>query len=264
MYGTGERLAARSLVSCKWRPARYREEAARCGVAMRMSTDLRESLTVERGGGTPVLTFMIADDNAAYREGVRAALEGHDFALAGEASNVETAVAVAAAEKPDVCLIDLNLPGNGLSAVARIVKSMPTATVVVLGESTKSADVLAVFERGASGYLLKGISGDELATSLRAAYSGEPALSRALVPLLVYQVRRANRRRLVLPTGAVSLTAREWDVGELLCQGLATDEMAARLGLSPVTVRRHVGLLVKKIGAPNREVAIETLRMFAR
>jgi two-component system nitrate/nitrite response regulator NarL len=222
------------------------------------------SLKQESRIDVPILTFLIADASATFREGLRSELESRSFALVGEATNVANAVALATSENPDVCLVDLTLPGNGLSAIARILKAVPTACVVVLADSSESADVLAAFERGASGYLLKGVSGDELAVSLRAACKGEPALSRSLVPLLVYQVRRGSRRRLVLPTGTVSLTAREWDVGELLREGHATDEIASRLGLSPVTVRRHVGLLVRKLGAPNREVAVETLRMFAR
>ena len=70
--------------------------------------------------------------------------------------------------------------------------------------------------RGAAGYLLKGISGERLASTLRGAYGGEPPLSRSLVPHLVDEIRRGSERRLLLPTGAVTLTPREWEVGELL------------------------------------------------
>jgi DNA-binding NarL/FixJ family response regulator len=212
-----------------------------------------------------VLTFLIADEGGASRQGVRAELELHGFACVGEATNVSSAIAAAAARKPDVCLVDLNLPGNGLSAVARIVHADPTATVVVLGDVASPADVLAALERGASGFLPRGVAGAELATALRAAYRGELALSRALVTLLVQQVRRGARRRLVLQDGAaVALTAREWDVGEMLCAGFGTEEIAVRLGVSPVTIRRHVALLMKKLGAPNRAAAVETLRLFSR
>jgi two-component system nitrate/nitrite response regulator NarL len=211
-----------------------------------------------------VLRILVADDNAAMRAGIRTELERRSFEVVAEASSVDDAVAQAATEQPDVCLIDLRLPGNGLSAVARIVKGVPSACVVVIAAESDPPDVLAALDRGAMGFLLKGISGDELAASLRAACSGEPALSRSLVPLLVYQVRRGNRRRIVLPSGAVSLTAREWDVGELLRDGVGTDEIAQRLGVSPITVRRHVGLLIKKLGVPSRDAAIQTLRLFAR
>lgn len=210
------------------------------------------------------LTFLIADDDASLRASVREALETRGFALAAEAADAASAVAAAVRERPDICLIEVDLPGSGFSTIAQIAKRVPTTTIVVLTDSAKATDLLAALERGASGYLLKGISGEALATTLRAAYEGEPALSRALVPHLINQVRRGPRRRLVLPTGAVSLTAREWEVGELLRAGLTTEEIAARLGLSPVTVRRHVALLLKKIGAPNREAAVEVLKMFGR
>jgi len=209
-------------------------------------------------------TLLIADGDAGHRRKTREHLERRGFDVVGEAASVADAVDRALAHQPDLCLVDLQLPGGGLAAVAKIAKAAPQTAVVVLADSDDKADVLAVFERGASGYLLKDIGANELATSLKAAANGEPALPRALVPLLVSQVRRGNRRQLTLPTGAVVLTARELDVGELLRDGHPTREIAARLGLSPVTVRRHVGLLMKKFGATDRAAVVETLRSYAR
>ena len=123
---------------------------------------------------------------------------------------------------------------------------------------------MGAFTRGASGYLLKGISGERLASTLRGAYRGEPPLSRSLVPYLVDEIRRGSVRRLTLPGGSVTLTPREWEVGELLRDGNSTTEIAERLGVSPVTVRRHVGLLLQKLGAKNREAALELLRSYGR
>jgi DNA-binding CsgD family transcriptional regulator len=84
------------------------------------------------------------------------------------------------------------------------------------------------------------------------------------VPYLVNEVRRGSDRRLTLPSGPVTLTPREWEVGDLLCEGRSTAEIAVRLGVSPVTVRRHVGLLLQKLGTPSRPAAIEVLRTYAR
>jgi DNA-binding NarL/FixJ family response regulator len=108
------------------------------------------------------------------------------------------------------------------------------------------------------------LSGERLASTLRAAHHGEPALSRSLVPHLVDEIRRGSVRRLVLPSGSVTLTSREWEVGELLREGQSTAEIAERLGVSPITVRRHVSLLVQKLGAESREAAVETLRAYGR
>jgi two-component system, NarL family, nitrate/nitrite response regulator NarL len=209
-------------------------------------------------------TLLIADGDAGQRRKTRDELEQQGFDVVGEAANVEDAVDRAVSQRPDLCLVDLGLPGGALAAVARIAKAVPETAVIVLADSEDKADVLAVLERGASGYLLKAIGADELAASLRAAANGEPALSRAHVPLLVSQLRRGNRRQLPLPSGVVVLTAREWDVGELLRDGHPTREIAARLGLSPVTIRRHVGLLMKKLGAADREAVVEALKLYAR
>src|SRR4051794_5757398 len=130
---------------------------------------------VARADG-PVLTYVIASDSAEFREGIRVELERHSFALVGEAESVVAAVEMTVSTEPEVVLVDLRLPGNGLSAVARITRTVPTACVVVLGDSALGQDVLAALERGASGYLLKGITGPELATALRSACNGEPAL----------------------------------------------------------------------------------------
>jgi two-component system, NarL family, nitrate/nitrite response regulator NarL len=209
-------------------------------------------------------TCLIAHAAAAYRQRTLQGLEERGFTVVAEAASVDDALALAVREDPDLCLVSMQLPGGGLAAVARIVKAMPATAVVVLAVEATDGDVVAALERGALGYLREDVGLDELAASLRAAAKGEPALSRALVPLLVDHVRRGTRRRVVLPSGVVQLTAREWDVGELLRDGHPTREIAARLGLSPVTVRRHVALLTKKLGATDRGAAIETLKLFSR
>jgi two-component system, NarL family, nitrate/nitrite response regulator NarL len=209
-------------------------------------------------------TCLIAHAADAYRQHIRKGLKERGFSVVGEASTVDDALALAVREEPELCLVALRLPGGGLTAVGRIVKAVPSTTVVVLAAGVADGDVVAALERGALGYLAEDIGHDELAASLRAAAKGEPALPRALVPLLVDHVRRGTRRRVVLPTGVVQLTAREWDVGELLRDGHPTREIADRLGLSPVTVRRHLALLTKKLGAADRNAAAEALRHFSR
>ncbi len=119
----------------------------------------------------------------------------------------------------DICLIEIELPGDGLYAIGRIARSSPETLIIVLSRSDRAEDVVNAFMRGASGYLLKGISGERLAASLRAAHRGESAVSRSLVPFLVDEVRRGSERRLALPGGPVTLTRREWEVGGLLYEG---------------------------------------------
>jgi DNA-binding NarL/FixJ family response regulator len=210
-------------------------------------------------------TVVIADDDVQQRRAARKALEGHGLAVVGQTADADAAIAAATRLRPDICLIDLELPGDGLNAIGRIAKASPKTLIVVLSRSDSPDDVVAAFTRGASGYLLKGLPGDRLATTLlAAAQGGEPALSRSLVPHLVHEIRRGSARRLVLPEGAVTLTAREWEVGDLLREGYTTAEIASRLGVSPVTVRRHVGQLLQRLGAETREDAVELLRAYAR
>ncbi len=209
-------------------------------------------------------SVLIADDDALHRREVREALEARRFVVVGEASDAAAAIGAATRLRPDICLIEIELPLEGLSAIGRIAKASPHTMIVVLSRSDRPEDVVTAFTRGASGYLLKGISGERLASTLRAAYHGEPPLSRSLVPYLVDEIRRGSSRRLALPDGPVTLTPREWEVGELLREGRSTTEIAETLGVSPITVRRHVGLLVNKLGAKNRQEAVGLLRAYGR
>ena len=214
--------------------------------------------------GVEHLSVLIADDDAPFRAAIRRALEEDGLVVVFEAADAATAIGAVTRLQPDICLIEIELPDDGLAALGRIVKASPETLVIVLSRSDRPEDVVTAFTRGASGYLLKGLSDERLASTLVAAHNGEPALSRSLVPHLVDEVRRGSVRRLVLPGGPVTLTARESEVGELLREGQSTAEIADRLGVSPVTVRRHVGLLLHKLGAESREAAIETLRTYGR
>src|SRR5262249_41569434 len=126
-------------------------------------------------------------------------------------------------------------------------------------------DVVGALTRGASGYLLKdGLSGARLASTLLAAHRGEPALSRSLVPHLVDEIRHLSTRRITLPGGQVTLTPREWEVAELLRGGSSRAVPADSPGVPPVTARRHIGPLPRKLGAENREDAVEMTRAYGR
>jgi DNA-binding NarL/FixJ family response regulator len=207
------------------------------------------------------LSVLVADPDPEQRAAVREALEAHGLAIAGEAGDAASAAAAASRQRPDILLLELRLPGDPLQAIARVAKASPETLVVVLTASDRTEDVVSAFARGAAGYLLKGLSGERLASTLRAAYRGEPALSRSLVPHLVEEIRRGSLRRVALPgRPAVTLSPREWEVGRLLRDGFTTAEIAERLGVSPVTVRRHVGLLLRKLGVRERRAAVELLR----
>jgi len=209
-------------------------------------------------------SVVIADPDTAFRTFVRKALQADGFRLVAEVEDARRAVGVVRRARPDLVLLDLEPPGRALEAIARVARAGAPTLVVVLTASDRPEDVVGALEQGASGYLLKGLNGERLAATLRAALRGEPAVSRAVVSHLVDEIRQQPARKLALPEGAVTLTPREWQVGQLLRDGQSTAEIAARLGLSPVTVRRHVGLLVNKLGAEDRATAVEKLRAFGR
>jgi DNA-binding NarL/FixJ family response regulator len=220
------------------------------------------------GGGNAArehLTVLLADGDVVFRRSVRKALETGGLIVVDEVGDAAGAISAASRLEPDICLIELELAGEGASAIGRIAKRSPQTLIVVLSYSARPEDVVGALTRGASGYLLKdGLSGDRLASTLLGAHRGEPALSRSLVPHLVDEIRHVSTRRITLPTGQVNLTPREWEVAELLREGNSTAAIADRLGVSPVTVRRHVGLLLRKLGAENREDAVEMIRAYAR
>jgi DNA-binding NarL/FixJ family response regulator len=210
------------------------------------------------------ISVLIADHQAPVRAGIRSALETDEFVIVGEATDATSTVSAAVSTRPDICLVDMVMPGNGLNAVAAIARRSPATTIVVLTGSSDPAGLLAALERGASGYLPRDFASGDLAKTLRAARNGEPALSRAMHLELIHEVRERPDRRFALPHGPVELTVREWDVAELLRDGLTTVEIAGRLGVSPVTVRRHVASVLKKLGVPDRQAAVRALKAARR
>lgn len=215
-------------------------------------------------GGREALTVLIADADRASRIRLRKELRDDGLVVVGDVGDADTAVAWAGRERPQICLIDLDLPGGGLNAIARVAEAAPQTLIVVLTESDRSDHLIAALTRGASGYLLKGMTGERLAATLRAAHHGETALSRSLVSHLITEIRRGPPRLLSLPDGPVMLSPREWEVGELLRDGCSSSEIATRLGVSAVTVRRHIGLLLRKLGVRDRATAVDVLRVYGR
>jgi len=200
------------------------------------------------------LTVLIADDHAPTRAGVRGALRDGGFAVVAEANRADAAVEGALRERPDVCVLDINMPGSGIAAAARITEQLPDTAVVMLTVSREDQDLFASLRAGALGYLLKDMDPGRLAAALRGVLSGEAALPRTLVARVIGEFRAAERRPslpLVRRRGA-KLTAREWEVLELLREQLTTAQIAHRLGLSDVTVRRHVSSILAKLRVPDR------------
>jgi DNA-binding NarL/FixJ family response regulator len=209
------------------------------------------------------IRVLLADDHGATRGGVKLALGGDDFQVCAEAGDADGAVAAARRERPDICLLDIYMPGGGIRAAEEIHRELPEAAIVMLTVSADAGDLFDALRAGASGYLLKDADPTRLPHALRGVLDGEAALPRTLTARLIEEFReRGRRRRLRLGRRrTVELTPREWDVLELLNERRTTSEMADRLTISPVTVRRHVSEILHKLQVPDRAAA---LRLLAR
>lgn len=202
------------------------------------------------------IRVLIADDHPPTRTGIRIALERDGLEVCAEASDARGAVAAALRERPDACLLDVRMPGGGPAAASSITARVPHTVVLMLSVSREGEDLLESLRRGATGYLLKDMNPERLSAAVRAALHGEAVVPRVMLPQLLSQLRdfpdvvgeRPARMRL--------LTRREWEVLTLLCAGAETEEIADRLLLSPVTVRRHVSTMLAKLGVPTREAAV--------
>jgi DNA-binding NarL/FixJ family response regulator len=202
---------------------------------------------------------LVADDHSPTLEDVRAAVDADPrfevVALAGDAAG---AVQAALREQPDVALLDMRMPGSGAAAAWEITARLPATRAVMLTVSRSDEDLFAALRAGASGYLLKDMPFESIADELAGVLEGRVAMPPELVGRLVEEFRdSAPRRRALLGQGAgAQLTSREWQVLDFLRQGLATNEIARRLFVSPATVRSHVAAVLRKLRVPDRDAAI--------
>ncbi len=203
----------------------------------------------------------MADDHAPTRIGVREVLEENGFAVVAEASTGPAAVEAAIQHEPDVCLLDLHMPGGGVNAAAQISKALPSASIVILTVSRSDDDLFEALTAGAMGYLLKDTDPDHLPHALRGVLPGDAALPPALAARLVTEFRTRAKKRLLPQVGGrdVELTQKEWQVLDGMRAGLSTQEIAEEMFVGPATVRSHVSAILKKLAVPDREAAVKLL-----
>jgi DNA-binding NarL/FixJ family response regulator len=200
---------------------------------------------------------LIADDQPTFRRSVRAGLEGDGFEVCAQAVDADGAIDAARCERPDICLLAVLLPGGGIRAAIAIIAALPDASVVMLTASADRDHFLEAIRGGAAGYLLKDMDPERLPHALRAVLAGEAAIPRQFLGWLA---REAQSQRLghmaIGPGGPVALSWREWEVLDLLRDATTTRQIADRLSLSPITVRRHASSMMKKLGVSSREEAV--------
>ena len=209
--------------------------------------------------------ILVADDHAPTRDDIRRALEADTrFEVCAEVADAAGAVHAALCEGPDVCLLDLRMPGGGLPTVWEIGARLPETKIVILTVSDDEADLFAAIRAGIDGYLLKTMNFCRLPEALYGVCSGEAAMQRTLMARVLdhFRQREPRWRRPVGGDGSPPwrLTSREWQVLELLAQGRSTTEIAERLVLSSSAVRVHVASIVRKLGVPSRAAAVELFR----
>jgi DNA-binding NarL/FixJ family response regulator len=206
------------------------------------------------------IRVVIADDQPLLRSGFKALISADpDFEVAGEAADGREAVRLARAARADVVLMDIRMPVlDGLAATRQIIGDPGLASVKVLILTTFEIDeyVFEALRSGASGFLGKGAEADELLAAIRTVSRGDALLSPAATRTLISQFLATPGAGPVLSQearlGLSALTEREREITVLVATGLSNDEIAARLGLSPATVKTHVNRAMAKVGARDR------------
>jgi DNA-binding NarL/FixJ family response regulator len=209
------------------------------------------------------LRVLIADDHAPTRDDVRRALVEGGMTVCAEAADAAHAVQQALEQSPDICLLDIRMPGGGVAAAWEIAARLPTSKIVMLTVSDDDASLFAALRAGAVGYLVKDIDLRSLPRALTDAAEGRAAIPRALVTRMVKQFHGTDPRfRTTAVAGELGprLTSREWDVLVGLADGFSTREIARRLQLKQSGVRAHISAIVRKLGVSDRDEAVDVFR----
>jgi len=206
------------------------------------------------------IRVLIADDNPRFRRGLRALLQtAPETEVAGEAATGEEAVVLTDRLQPDVILMDIKMPdGNGIEATRRIIETSPHIGILMLTMIEDDDSVFAAMRAGARGYLLKGALKAEILRAIRGVSSGEaifgPAIARRLIDY--FAAPRSTSLGQVFP----ELTAREREILDLIAQHLTNPQIAARLSLSPKTIRNIASSIFNKLQVTDRAEAIMRAR----
>jgi len=197
-------------------------------------------------GGAKPIRLLTVDDHALLRKGIRTLLGAErDMELVGEASTGREAIEAFRAHRPDITLMDLQMPDmNGIEAIIAIRGEFPDARIIVLSTYAGDVQVLRALKAGARAYLLKGNVNKELLTTIRAVYQGQKRISAEIASDLAEH------------TGEDELTEREMEVLRLVAAGNANKEIAAQLTLAEDTVKRHVTNILAKLQANDRTHAV--------
>ena len=197
------------------------------------------------------IRVMVVDDHTMVRRGLATFLKVFDdLELAGEAASGQAAIQLCAELQPDVVLMDMVMPDmDGAAATRLIRKQSPLIQVLALTSFKEEILVQSALQAGAIGYLLKDVSADELAQAIRAAHAGRATLSPEAAQALVHAASQPS-------APGLDLTEREHVVLALMVEGLNNTQIAARLTVSPSTIKSHVSNILNKLGVSSRTEAV--------
>jgi NarL family two-component system response regulator LiaR len=207
--------------------------------------------------GRAALRVIVVDDDALVRRVLRDVLQRAGIVVIAEAGGGREAVELALYYKPDVVLMDLLMPGvDGIGATRQILAAQPDAKIVIITSSPDEELGLLTLRIGACGYLSKSVNVESIPRALRAAAAGEAVVPRRLTARLVEAMRRTSQNGAGIRPVRSPLTAREWEVLDLLCEDRTTEEIADALVLSSETVRSHVKSILRKLEVSSRREAV--------
>ncbi|HZO30984.1 MAG TPA: response regulator transcription factor [Chloroflexota bacterium] len=207
------------------------------------------------------IRVLLVDDHAVVRKGLRALFELEPgIEVVGEAGDGEQAVQVVERLRPDVILMDLEMPGlGGVEAARQISERQPSSKIVVLTSHAAEEDVFPALKAGALGYLLKHSAPDDVVRAIRQAHQGETVLHPAIARMVLQELNRPPQPRQSQTTEPLS--ARELEVLRLLARGMSNQEIADTLVVGEATVRSHVSAILRKLQLASRtQAALYALR----
>jgi len=200
------------------------------------------------------ISVLLIDDHTLFRSGVRSLLQRNErFAVVGEAADGVEGVKRALQLRPDVILLDLNMPGmSGVETLQLLLQDRPDAAVLMLTVSEEAEDLAAALQAGARGYLIKNIDADYLIRAVERAAAGESVLAESMAGKLFAHVQRGGAKAPALVSELDKLTPREREILACLARGESNKLIARVLDLAESTVKIHVQNILKKLGLTSR------------
>ena len=210
-------------------------------------------MTETESAGTDPIKVMVVDDHPMWRDAVERDLQAAGFDVVGVAADGHQAIARFPAARPDVVVLDLQIPGpNGVEVTQEVLAKDPSARVLILSASGEHADVLEAVKAGATGYLVKSASREELIAAVRRVAHGDTVFTPGLAGLVLGEFRRIADGPQPEDPNAPQLTERETEILKMVAKGMEYKVIAERLVISHRTVQNHVQNTLRKLQMHNR------------